>query len=214
MVYPFQPWSHNQASIRSTPSEASSSNHNVCLSFSFDSQYSATSITSIANVPPPPPPSPCTNDLTDITPRKCSFSTGYDLNNSCAFPSWPKRQSLLGESDGSTASAYVSDEDLGIDCAIPCDMTVDEESAAPQPTPAVGASLTTEQQIQMLRAAAEEEAQRARFLAQVQAHARAQQALRVGQLATLERENSKRKKRRAIVPERRRRTSSKPLRSS
>jgi hypothetical protein len=70
-------------------------------------------------------------------------------------------------------------------------------------------SLTTEQQIQLLRAAAEEEAQRARFLAQVQAHAKAQQAIRVAQLAATEKESSKRtKKRKPIVAEKKRRTTS------
>jgi hypothetical protein len=67
-------------------------------------------------------------------------------------------------------------------------------------------SLTTEQQIQMIRAAAEEEAHRARFLAQVQAHARAQQAIRVAQMAAAEKEHAKSKKRRTFSDKKRRTT--------
>ncbi|THC94828.1 hypothetical protein EYZ11_005700 [Aspergillus tanneri] len=163
-------------------------------------------------MPPPPPPSP--NDtLTDITPRKCSFSSAYGMSNSCAFPSWPNRPSLINaDSDGSTASAYISDEDLYFDIPAPADTVIDEESAAHDP--AMGdTDLTTEQQIQMMRAAAEEEAHRARFLAQVQAHARAQQALRVAQLAAVERENARRKKRKAIPDRKRRATCSKSIRA-
>ncbi|KKK15572.1 hypothetical protein P175DRAFT_0529211 [Aspergillus ochraceoroseus IBT 24754] len=200
-MYPFLPWSHNQASIRSTPSEASPSTHHVSFSFSFGSAYSPTAM------PPPPPPSP-TDSLLDITPRKCSFSHGYSMNNACAFPSWPNRPSLISaDSEGSSASAYLSDEDLFPDGPIPSELAVDEESAAIEPSMGAG-DLTTEQQIQLLRAAAEEEAQRAQFLAQVQAHAKAQQALRVAQLATVERENSKRKKRKPVVTEKKRRTTS------
>ncbi|PWY94183.1 hypothetical protein BO94DRAFT_323487 [Aspergillus sclerotioniger CBS 115572] len=200
-MYPFLPWSQNQSSVRSSLSEATTSTQNVSFSFSFGSSCSATSL------PPPPPPSP-TDSLLDITPRKCSFSSGYEMNNSCAFPSWPNRPSLLSaDSESSTASAYLSDEDLlPMGSGSPSESAIDEESAAHDPTMGDG-DLTTEQQIQMIRAAAEEEAQRARFLAQVQAHARAQQAMRVAQLAAAERENAKRKKRKA-VPERKRRTAS------
>ncbi|PWY65580.1 hypothetical protein BO70DRAFT_356726 [Aspergillus heteromorphus CBS 117.55] len=200
-MYPFLPWSQNQSSVRSSLSEATTSTQNVSFSFSYGSACSPTSM------PPPPPPSP-NDSLLDITPRKCSFSNGYEMNNSCAFPSWPNRESLLSpQSEASTASAYLSDEDLlplgG--SAAPSESAIDEESAAQDPMGVV--DLTTEQQIQMMRAAAEEDAQRARFLAQVQAHARAQQAMRVAQLATAERENAKRKKRKA-VPDRKRRTAS------
>lgn len=175
------------------------------IAFSFGSASECSPI----SMPPPPPPSPNDNTLTDITPRKCSFSSGYGMsNNSCAFPSWPNRPSLInGDSDGSTASAYISDEDLYFESMAPVESAIDEESAAHDPAMA-GPDVTTEQQIQMLRMAAEEEAHRARFLAQVQAHARAQQALRVAQLAAVERENAKRKKRKAIIPDRKRRTTS------
>ncbi|PYH97966.1 hypothetical protein BO71DRAFT_372039 [Aspergillus ellipticus CBS 707.79] len=200
-MYPFLPWSQNQSSVRSSLSEATTSTQNVSFSFSFGS--AACSPTSM---PPPPPPSP-NDSLLDITPRKCSFSNGYEMNNSCAFPSWPNRPSLLSpQSECSTASAYLSDEDLLPLGSSVSDSAIDEESAVQDPIMGV-VDLTTEQQIQAVRAAAEEEAQRARFLAQVQAHARAQQAMRVAQLATAERENAKRKKRKA-VPERKRRTAS------
>ena len=61
----------------------------------------------------------------------------------------------------------------------------------------------------MLRMAAEEEAQRARFLAQVQAHAKAQQALRGAQLVATEKQsNTRTKKRKPVVAEKKRRTTS------
>ncbi|OJJ61799.1 hypothetical protein ASPSYDRAFT_143004 [Aspergillus sydowii CBS 593.65] len=203
MVYPFQPWSRDQSSIRSSPSEASSSNHHVYFDMSFGSTYSPLA----SSIPPPPPPSP-NDDLLDITPQKCSFSSN-STNNACAFPSWPNRPSLIScDSEGSSASAYLSDEDLFPNGPITPEPVIDEESAAIDPR--MGASsLTTEQHIQMLRVAAEEEAQRARFLAQVQAHAKAQQALRVAQLVATEKENNKRtKKRKPVVAEKKRRTTS------
>ncbi|KAK1145292.1 hypothetical protein N8T08_004453 [Aspergillus melleus] len=202
-IYPFQPWSQNSSSIRSSPSEASPTTQHIA--FSFGSAYECSPI----SMPPPPPPSPSDNTLTDITPRKCSFSSGYGMsNNTCAFPSWPNRPSLISaDSEGSSASAYISDEDLYFESMGPVESAIDEESAAHDP--AMGdPDMTTEQQIQVMRAAAEEEAHRARFLAQVQAHARAQQALRVAQLAAVERENTKRKKRKAIPDRKRRATSS------
>jgi DNA-binding phage protein len=71
--------------------------------------------------------------------------------------------------------------------------------------------LTTEEQIQMMRAAAEEDERRARFLAHVHAHARAQQAFKMAQLAAAERENAKRtlnKKKRPIMASKKHRSSS------
>ncbi|KAL3474119.1 hypothetical protein BJX99DRAFT_232212 [Aspergillus californicus] len=200
MVYPFQPWSRDQSSIRSSLSEASSSNHHAYFDLSFSSCSPMTSM------PPPPPPS-LNDDLLDINPRKCSFSSN-SMNNACAFPSWPNRPSLINaSSETSSASAYLSDEDLFTDGPVTPE-PVDEESAAYDPRMG-SASLTTEQQIQLLRAAREEELQRARFLAQVHAHAKAQQAIRVAQLAVSEKESSKRtKKRKPVVAEKKRRTTS------
>ncbi|KAL4889642.1 hypothetical protein BDV59DRAFT_116326 [Aspergillus ambiguus] len=200
--FPFLPWSHNGASIRSSPSEASPTTHHVAFQFSFGTSYD---VDPLASMPAPPPPSP-TDSLLDITPRKDSFSSAFGVSNSnsCAFPSWPNRPSLINsEADVSTTSAYISDEELYWDLSPSTEPGVDEESAVRDPL-----DMTTEQQIQMMRAAAEEEAQRARLLAQVQAHARAQQALRVAQLAAIERENAKRRKRKAIVERKRRTTSS------
>ncbi|RDW63176.1 uncharacterized protein DSM5745_10287 [Aspergillus mulundensis] len=207
MVYPFQPWSRDASSIRSSLSEASSSNAHAYFDLSFPSSYSP--VGSIGNsIPPPPPPSP-NDDLLDITPQKCSFSSN-STNNACAFPSWPNRPSLIScDSGESTASAYLSDEDLFPDGPMTPEpaSSIDEESAAMDPR--MGGSITTEQQIQMLRAVAQEEAERARFLAQVQAHAKAQQALRVAQLAATEKEGTKRsKKRKPLVAEKKRRTTS------
>jgi hypothetical protein len=146
---------------------------------------SLSSSTSSSTMPPPPPPSPI-DDMLDITPRKCSFSSLASsstarTNNTCAFPSWPNRPSLLNtspdcpparEREPSTASAFLSDEDLYVPDAPDTPPAVDEESAARAPA---APALTTEQQVQLLKAAAEEERCRARFMAQVKAH----QALRL-----------------------------------
>jgi hypothetical protein len=133
------------------------------------------------------------------------------MSSSCAFPSWPNRPSLLnGDSAESTASAYLSDEDLfPIEpvSAAASESAVDEESAASDPVMGTP-GLTTEEQVQMMRAAAEEDERRMRFLAHVHAHARAQQAFRVAQLAAAERENAKHKKRRPSSEKKRRSTSS------
>lgn len=159
-------------------------------------------------MPPPPPPSPNDN-LLDITPRKTSFSTSYERHNTCAFPSWPNRPDLLNhDSVSSSVSSYLSDEDLFCDdIASPAEAVLDDEAIV-EGSMLGGPGLTTEQQIQMMRAAAEEEQQRARFLAQVHAHARAHQAFKASQLAAAERENAKRKKRRALPGKKNRSTSS------
>ncbi|KAB8077780.1 hypothetical protein BDV29DRAFT_41488 [Aspergillus leporis] len=199
-MYPFQPWCGNAASLRSSPSEASATTDPIA--FSFDTAWDGGSPISAPAAPPPTPE----NSLLDITPRKCSFSTAFGMSNACAFPSWPNRPSLISTvTEVSNGSAYISDEDLYFDLTPQSESAIDEESAVEES--GRPGDLTTEQQIQMMRAAAEEEAHRARFLAQVQAHARAQQALRVSQVATIEKENAKRKKRRA-VPERKRRAPS------
>lgn len=179
------------------------------MRFSFSFSSSTMSSPSPSSLPPPPPPPSPNDDLLDITPRKSSFSTSLGMSTSCAFPSWPNRPSLLsGNSDCSTPSSYLSDEDLFPDStSSPSDAIIDEDSAIIDPV--CGAfEVTTEQQIQMMRAAAEEEERRMRYLAQVQAHARAQQATRVAQLAAAERENARRKKRRAVPEKKRRSTSS------
>jgi hypothetical protein len=207
-MYPCLAFSHNQSSIRSTPSEASPTliNHVSAVTDSFMGDGFFNSFDS--EVPRAPPPSLDNDTLLDIHPRKTSFSDVLGMSSACAFPSWPKRPSLLGsDSEGSTATAYLSDEDLLFSSgpASSSESAIEEESAAQEP--AMGAhSLTTEQQIQMVRAAVEEEAHRARFLAQVQAHARAQQALRVAQMAATEKENTKSKKRRTFSDKKRRAT--------
>lgn len=207
-MYPCLAFSHNQSSIRSTPSEASPTliNHVSTITDSFMGDGYFNSFDS--EVPRAPPPSLDNDTLLDIHPRKTSFSDVLGMSSACAFPSWPKRPSLLSsDSEGSTASAYLSDEDLLFSSGpvSSSESIIEEESAAQEP--AIGAhSLTTEQQIQMLRAAAEEEAHRARFLAQVQAHARAQQALRVAQMAATEKENTKSKKRRTFSDRKKRAT--------
>lgn len=170
------------------------------MAFSLSFGYSE--LSSPASLPPPPPPSP--NDMLDITPRKCSFSNTTPLaNNACAFPSWPAGPSLLSGGDvDAVASSFLSDEDLWLPPTPNSDSAiVDPESAAPNPgTDAPG--LTTEQQIQMMH----EEQHRARFMAQVEAHARAHRATRIAQQAMMEREMAKRAKQRKVRPEVKRRT--------
>ncbi|KAL2011112.1 hypothetical protein VTN00DRAFT_3830 [Thermoascus crustaceus] len=179
------------------------------FSFSFGSSMlsSTPSSPSPSSLPPPPPPPSPNDGLLDITPRKSSFSTS--LNSSCAFPSWPNRPSLTSGDSESSASSYLSDEDLfpeGFSSAS-SEAVIDEESAAVDPV--FGApDLTTEEQIQMMRAAAEEDERRMQYLTHVHARARAQQALRVAQLAAAERENSRRRKRRAVPSKKPRSTSS------
>ncbi|CAI7645101.1 unnamed protein product [Penicillium viridicatum] len=150
-----------------------------------------------------PPPTP-TDSLLDISPRKSSFST-------YAFPSWPNRPSLSSNSSAdSCASAFLSDDDL---------LWMPENSAAEQAVDEVInqdagtiCSVTMEQQLQRLRAIAEQE-DRANFLAKVEAHARATHALRTAkQSIVAERETSKRKKHRvAPTPKRRAQSASKVL---
>ncbi|KAJ5587195.1 uncharacterized protein N7459_002960 [Penicillium hispanicum] len=156
--------------------------------------------------PSAPPPTP-TDSLLDITPRKSSFSSEYGMGAACAFPSWPNRPSLSsGDSNDSFVNnAYLSDEDL---LWMPENAAVEtpplEESATPEAETVC--SLTMEQQLKRMRAAAEED--RARFLARVDAHARATQAIRQAKLAQGNERISPKPKKRRAVPERKRRAHS------
>ncbi|CRL26182.1 unnamed protein product [Penicillium camemberti] len=155
-----------------------------------------------------PPPTP-TDSLLDISPRKSSFSS--EMGAAYAFPSWPNRPSLSSNNSAdSCASAFLSDDDL---------LWMPENSAAEQAVDeAINqdagtiCSVTMEQQLQRLRAIAEQE-DRANFLAKVEAHARATHALRTAkQTIVTERETSKRKKHRvAPTPKRRAHSASKVL---
>jgi hypothetical protein len=132
------------------------------------------------------------------------------MGAACAFPSWPNRQSLsTGDCHDSCTNAYLSDEDL---------LWMPENAGAEPPeldedatkTHEMVSSLTMEQQLARMRAVAEEE-DRLRFLAKVEAHARATQALRQTKLAMHDRDttSSKRKKRRIVpTPKRRAHSSS------
>jgi hypothetical protein len=126
--------------------------------------------------PSAPPPTP-TDSLLDITPRKSSFSSEYGMGAACAFPSWPNRPSLASadSNDSFTNNAYLSDEDLlWMPENAAADLAIQE--AGPQ-VPEMVSSATMEQQLQRMRVVAEQE-DRLRFLAKVEAHARATQALR------------------------------------
>ncbi|KAJ5498926.1 hypothetical protein N7453_007977 [Penicillium expansum] len=118
--------------------------------------------------------------------------------------------SSINNSADSCASAFLSDDDL---------LWMPENSAAEQAVDeAINqdagtiCSVTMEQQLQRMRAIAEQE-DRANFLAKVEAHARATQALRTAkQSIVAERETSKPKKRRvAPTPKRRAHSASKVL---
>ncbi|KAF7718023.1 Uncharacterized protein PECH_001389 [Penicillium ucsense] len=154
--------------------------------------------------PSAPPPTP-TNSLLDIHPRKSSFSSEYGLDAACAFPSWPQRPSLsTGQSQDSYCSAYLSDEDLlwmpenaGTE---PPELTEETPKAKTKES-----SMTTEQQLARMRAAAEEEDRR-RFLAKVEAHARATQALR--QSKQLAADHTPKRRKRRVVPSPKRRAHS------
>ncbi|RAO70878.1 uncharacterized protein BHQ10_006890 [Talaromyces amestolkiae] len=190
------------------------------MRFSYSYSGSTSSSPSPSSLPPPPPPPTPNDGLLDITPRKSSFSSAMGMSSACAFPSWPNRPSLLSpESEESTASSYLSDEDLfptDLPITPPSESAIDEESAASDPVylPSGADDLTTEEQIQMMRAAAEEDERRARFLAHVHAHARAQQAFKVAQLAAAERENAKRNKKKRPVASKKHRSSSSSTKAS
>lgn len=162
--------------------------------------------------PSAPPPTP-TSSLYDINPRKSSFSGEYGMGAACAFPSWPNRAQLSGGTpcDSFVNNAYLSDEDL---LWMPENSCMEEDSKA-QDTE-LAASMTMEQQLQRMRAiAAAEEEDRVRFLARVQAHARATHALRQTKTVATERvtvaptPKSARKQRRVVPNKRRAHSSSK-----
>jgi hypothetical protein len=135
------------------------------------------------------------------------------MGAACAFPSWPNRPSLSrSDSADSFSNAYLSDEDLLWMPAHPSAATTtktndnNSNGAIEDPTTKDGlafSSMNMEQQLEHIRAAAaaEDEA-RTRFLAKVEAHARATQALRMAKLAIInERETAATKrKRRRVVP--------------
>ncbi|KAJ6005729.1 hypothetical protein N7451_003673 [Penicillium sp. IBT 35674x] len=159
--------------------------------------------------PSAPPPTP-TDSLYDINPRKSSFSSEYGMGAACAFPSWPNRASLSSADscDLFVNNAYLSDEDL---LWMP-ENPIPEEEPAPKHTQMVS-SVTMEQQLERMRAIAEQE-DRARFLAKVDAHARATQALRQPKTVATDRSpitqvTPKSKKRRAVPTKRRAHSSSK-----
>lgn len=151
--------------------------------------------------PSAPPPTPA-ESLMDWWTRKSSISSECSMDAACAFPSWPNRPSLSSadstESTDSYTNAFLSDEDL---------LWMPENAGAELPLeedpkkPEMVCSLTMEEQLARMRAIAEQE-DRARFLAKVEAHARATKALRQAKMAH-ERPSTKPKKRRVMTPKRR-----------
>ncbi|PGH14501.1 hypothetical protein AJ79_02994 [Helicocarpus griseus UAMH5409] len=171
--------------------------------FSFSNSTLSSPSPSPSSIPPPPPPSP-NDSLLDIAPRKTSFSTTSGRNTSCAFPSWPNRSSLFSDSD-SSASAYLSDEDLfpTSSSSSGSESALEEEAVSYHPVFGAG-ELTTEEQINMINDAAEEEERRQRYLANAHAQLRAQQALRAAQILAAEQSGGKRRKRRVVTDKKRR----------
>ncbi|KAJ5620324.1 hypothetical protein N7510_004308 [Penicillium lagena] len=183
----------------------------VCFSWS-GSSYDSSPMSN----PSAPPPTP-SDSLLDINPRKTSFSSELGMGAACAFPSWPNRPSLSrSESPDSFSNAYLSDEDLLWMPTPSSAATTTPTNSAIEDAPCKDAlvfpaSMDMEQQLERIRAVAAEEEDRARFLAKVEAHARATQTLRMAKLAIInEREmaSAKRKKRRAVATHGKRRAHS------
>lgn len=194
-MYPFLPWSC-KTNIRSSPSEPTASIENSFgSSFSMPSPPTTMATTTTTTVTATP------STLLDLSPRKSSYTTyGQSSSSSCAFPSWPNRPSLVcTDADPSsssssnnamtttpsTPSAYISDEEL-LDTPLTspseesdCGALGDDNKKTDPALMGISMSVNTEQRIRHMREIAEEEEGRARFLAQVQAHARAQQAMRL-----------------------------------
>lgn len=175
---------------------------------SLASNFTFASSGSFSNLTPKTPPNSL---LLDLSPRSASSAPttsssnayGQSASSSCAYPSWPNRPSLVStDSSCSTAtstsiystatassSAYISDEEL-LDTTPLTSPAIEVDQ---DPCAALGAdilegstlgsiSMSAEQRIRDMREEADEKEARARFLAQVQAHARAQQlATRVQQ---------------------------------
>ncbi|KAJ5098267.1 hypothetical protein N7532_005268 [Penicillium argentinense] len=175
------------------------------LSFSWGGSSFECSPLSTPSAPPPTP----TDSLTDITPRKSSFSSEYGMGAACAFPSWPNRDSLSNAdaSDAYVNNAYLTDEDL---LWMPenkaAEMAIEEPAPKDERT-ALFCSMDMEQQLKLIRAAAEED-DRARFMAKVEAHARATQAVRQAKMTRVPEPESKRRKRRPVLTPKRRAHSS------
>ncbi|KAJ5690433.1 hypothetical protein N7462_004825 [Penicillium macrosclerotiorum] len=204
-MIPIQSRIRDMALAKSSTLAPVASTDPALVSFTFSGSSFSCSPLSNPSAPPPTP----TDSLLDIHPRKSSFASEYGMGAACAFPSWPNRPSLSSaDSADSFTNAYLSDEDL---------LWMPENAGtAPDALPEMAtedgpvlASMTMEQQLARMRAVAEEE-DRLRFLAKVEAHARATQAIRQAQQAIVNgRDSSKRKKRRVVpCPKRRAHSSS------
>ncbi|EEQ89509.1 uncharacterized protein BDCG_04629 [Blastomyces dermatitidis ER-3] len=194
-------------STSSSSSSSSSTTSRMWSGFSFsNSTFSSPSGSPSSSLPPPPPPSP-NDSLLDIAPRKSSFSMTSGRNTSCAFPSWPNRSSLFSDSD-SSASSYLSDEDLFPTSPSPSSESAFEEDAVSYHPVFAAGDLTTEEQISLINGRVDEEERRQRYLANAHAQLRAQQAQRAAQILAAEQSSGKRRKRRVVADKKRRTTSS------
>lgn len=196
MVIPIQSRLRDMATSKASMAApvASTDPAQVCFSWS-GSSFECSPLSN----PSAPPPTP-TDSLLDISPRKSSFSSEYGMGAACAFPSWPNRPSLASADSAGFTNAFLSDEDLlWMPENAGAELPLSEGAQEPEPV----CSLTMEQQLQRIRAIAEQE-DRARFLAKVDAHARATQAVRQAKLAINERVSPKPRKRRVVAAPKRR----------
>ena len=191
--------------------KASPSLPTASIESSLASNFTFASSGSFSNLTPKTPPNSLLLDLsprsassapTTSTSTSSNNAYGQSASSSCAYPSWPNRPSLVStDSSCSTAtstsiystatssSAYISDEEL-LDTTPLTSPAIEVDQ---DPCAVLGAdilegstlgsiSMSAEQHIRDMREEADEEEARARFLARVQAHARAQQlATRVQQ---------------------------------
>lgn len=186
---PLLPFSLKASPSPPTPSTESS----LAASFTFASSGSLSS---------PAPKTPPNSLLLDLSPQSATSAWtssshnayGQSASSSCAYPSWPNRPSLVSTdsscttatsastcSTTSNSSAYISDEEL-LDTTPLSSPAIELDQ---DPYAAVGAnilegstlgsiSMSAKQRIRDMREETDEQEARARFLAQVQAHARAQ----------------------------------------
>ena len=206
-MHPLLPFSLKESNLRSSPSlptpsiESSlASNFTFASSGSFSSSLTPKTPPNslLLDLDPPKAASSAPTTTTTSPTSPCNNAYGQSASSSCAYPSWPNRPSLVSTqtsmsttttatttSTFSTASssAFISDEELldTTPLSSPA-IEVDQDpcAAAGSTSMTIGSiSMSAELRIRHMREQAEEEEDRSRFLAQVQAHARAQLATRM-----------------------------------
>lgn len=198
-MHPLLPFSlKKESNLRSSPSLPTPS-----IESSLASNFTFASSGSVSSLAPKTPPNSLLLDLDPPKPASSAPTTstktsnnayGQSASSSCAYPSWPNRPLLVSTQASTTttstavsspfstasSSAYISDEELldTTPLSSPA-IEVDHDPCATLTTGMDSISMSAELRIRHMREQAEEEEDRARFLAQVQAHARAQLATRL-----------------------------------